>query len=95
MIAPQEKLSQVSFVAGQSPRGLLKTEEAVKSLKKGAAAGGLVYALMIVAEYMLADFGSWYIGPAAKSLTGLAGMAAMYFRAERMARKLGDKGDDL
>ena len=93
MIAPQEKLSQVSSDDGQSPRGLINKEEAVKSLKAGAIAGGLISAGFVVLTTMLGDFDKWYTGPFKEVLAGIVAVGAMYLRAYCVSQSLADEGD--
>jgi hypothetical protein len=89
-----ETMSQVSHEYGQSPRGLINGEEAMKALKRGVVAGGVVYALTVAGIEMLASFGDWYNGPVKAELAGIIGMLVMYMRARNTARKMLDEGGE-
>ena len=90
-----QNVSPDPSVDGQSPRGLLNTEEAVKSLKRGAVAGGVASAAMVVVLTMLGDFDSWYTGPFKEVLAGFVAIAVMYLRAQVVSRRLAEEGDEL
>lgn len=93
MIAPREDMSQDPLVYGQSPRGLLNKEEAMKSLNRGAVVGGLVSAGLVVLMTLLGDFDKWYTGPFKEVLVGIVGIGAMYLRAYCVSQNLADEGD--
>jgi hypothetical protein len=89
-----ENMSYISPVDGKSPRGLLNMGEAMKSLKRGAIAGGLASAAAAVALTVLSDFNSWYTGPFKEVIAGFVGIAVMYMRAQIISQRLANEGDD-
>jgi hypothetical protein len=89
-----ETMSQNPLVDGQSPRGLINGKEAMKALKRGVVAGGVVYALTVAGIEILASFGDWYNGPVKAELAGIVGMIVMYLRARNTARKMLGEGDE-
>jgi hypothetical protein len=94
MSGKPENMSYISSVDGKSPRGLLNTGEAMKSLKRGAIAGGLASAAAVVALTVLSDFNSWYTGPFKEVIAGFVGIAVMYMRAQIVSQRLAEEGDD-
>lgn len=89
-----QNMSQIPPVDGNSPRGLINGAEAMKALKRGVVAGGVVYALTVAGIEILASFGDWYHGPIKAELAGIVGMLVMYLRARNTARKMLNEGDD-
>jgi hypothetical protein len=90
-----QNMSQIPSVDGQSPRGLINTEEAMKSLNRGVVVGGLTLALASAGVEILASFDTWYIGPWKEAIAGGVAIAVMYLRIKVSQKKMLEMGKEL
>lgn len=94
MITSGKNMSQTSSVDGQSPRGLINTEEAMKSVKRGGNLALLVTAVTGILMTLATDFGSWYEGPWKEIISLLIGAAVALLGTRISLRDYAKNGHD-
>jgi uncharacterized membrane protein YadS len=94
MVTQPENVSQTSSVDGQSPKGLVNTEEAMKSVKSGGNLALLVTAVTGIVTALAVDFDKWYQGPLKDILSLLIGAAVALLGTRLSLRKYANQGPE-
>jgi len=92
MQSDPEIMSQVPSVDGQSPRGLINTEEAMRSVKKGGNLALVVTGVTGILAALAADFHLWYDGPLKGVIGMMIGAALVYYKARTELNRYADQG---
>jgi hypothetical protein len=89
-----ENVSYVSSVDGQSPRGLINTEEAMRSVKKGGNLALVITATTGIVLTLAADFHLWYRGPWRESLAMLVGAFLVWAKTRIALKNYANQGPE-